>query len=363
MMADMNSHTGASADFAALSPDRILSAVEDHLGVFLDGVITPYNSYINRVFGVVDEDERQYIVKFYRPGRWSREAVAAEHAFLADCARAEIPVVPPLPGKRGGYGGRDVAGGHQTAGAADAAGDAIGDTIGNAEGLLFAVFPRVRARTFDIYGDGDWLRVGSLVGRLHRAAGQKTAPARLRCTPEDTATRSLARFREEGLVHPDCAPDFFGVADETLGIIGPLFDALEPAAFRRIHGDCHRGNILEGADGALTLIDFDDMMNGPAIQDLWLLLPGPLSESMREMNLLIEGYEQFLDFDRRSLALVEPLRFMRHLYFLSWCAIQRSDAGFAERNPGWGTRPFWIRETEDLAAQLGRIREDVHGMP
>ena len=326
----------SSAGFSGLDPDRILSAVETHLGVFLDGVITPYNSYINRVFGLVDEDENAYIAKFYRPGRWNRGAIAAEHRLIADCARADIPVIAPLAGIS----------------AADA-------TIGETGDILFAVFPRVRARTFDIYGDDDWIRTGSLIGRLHAAAGSRSDPARLRCTPAGTSTRYLADFRENRLVHPDCADDFFGVADEALSLIEPLFDELDPTAFRRIHGDCHRGNILEGADRALTLIDFDDMMNGPAVQDLWLLLPGPLAESMREMNLLLEGYERFCPFDRRTLALVEPLRFMRHLYFLAWNAAQRDDPGFAERDPGWGTRSFWIRETEDLAAQLSRVKDQA----
>ena len=132
----------------------------------------------------------------------------------------------------------------------------------------------------------------------------------------------------------------------------PLFADLDLSRMRRIHGDCHRGNILEHPDTGIVLIDFDDMMTGPAIQDLWLMLPGHIGDSMKEMNLILEGYEQFCDFDRRTIALVEPLRFMRHIYFLSWCSIQRQDPGFDQRFPGWGSRAFWLQETEDLSAQL-----------
>lgn len=317
--------------FANLTPDLVMASIERHLGVYLDGMVTPYNSYVNRVFGVADEDGNHFIVKFYRPLRWTDEAIREEHAFLADCAGAEVPVVPPIASREG-------------------------DTLSFAEGFRFAVFPRIRARTFDVTTDADWLRIGRAVGRLHRASRVREAPSRLRLSPDDTTARYLARFAEEKLVHPDCRGEFDACCAEALRIIGDRFARLAPGAIHRIHGDLHRGNILD--NGALTILDFDDMMTGPAIQDLWLLLPGHLADSMREMNLLLEGYEEFNEFDRTTLALVEPLRFMRHVYFLNWCAIQRDDEGFAGRFPGWGDRAFWITETEDLSSQLGFLREE-----
>jgi len=330
-MNEPKSEPNPEPTFSSLTPDLVLSAVEGHLGAFLDGSITPYNSYVNRVFGIADEDGNHYIVKFYRPGRWSDEAIAEEHAFLADCAEAEVPVVPPIPAKDGA-------------------------TLARAEGFRFAVFPRVRARTFDIAGDEDWLRIGRAVGRLHRAGSVRAAPSRLRLTPEDTTARYLARFAQDGLVHPDCRAEFSSCCTEALGIIESRFAELAQKPAHRIHGDLHRGNILE--NGALTILDFDDMMTGPAVQDLWLLLPGHRAESTKEINLLLEGYEEFSEFDRASLGLIEPLRFMRHVYFLAWCAIQRRDEGFAGRFPGWGERAFWIAETEDLLTQLGFLRAE-----
>jgi Ser/Thr protein kinase RdoA (MazF antagonist) len=333
------------ADFDGLTPELILSAVERHCGVFLDGAINPYNSYVNRVFGVTDEDEKQYIVKFYRPGRWSRETLLDEHRFLLDCARAEIPVVAPM------------------AAAGDSGAGGPGATLGETDGFFFAVFPRVRARTFDIYGDDDWLRVGRVIGRLHAVGSAARAPNRLRLTPQTTTAPAIARLLESNLVHPDCLADFRDICAEALDIAKTAFSDMDAAAFIRIHGDCHRGNLLQRApetpdgEGIITLLDFDDMMTGPAIQDLWLLLPGHLRDSMREINLLLEGYEEFHSFNRATLALVEPLRFMRHIYFLDWCALQRDDTGFADRNPGWGSRSFWIRETEDLATQLAVLRD------
>lgn len=313
--------------FENLTPDIIFDAVEKHCGIFLDGSMTPYNSYINRVFGVTDEDENSFIVKFYRPLRWTAEAIRDEHTFLFDCAEAEIPVVPPLLSK-------------------------TGESLGTASGFLFAVFPRCRARTFDITSDESWIRTGSVIGRMHQAGKKRSAKYRLNCTPNDTTSRYIEFLLENNLVHPDCRDDFKQICTEAMLSIMPLFDSVST---HRIHGDCHRGNILENTSG-IILLDFDDMMCGPAIQDLWLLLPGHLEDSMKEMNLIIEGYEQFCDFDHNSLALVEPLRFMRHIYFLNWCATQKDDPGFSSRYPDWGNRAFWITETEDLASQLAYIR-------
>lgn len=310
--------------FDQLSPDVILEVVETHTGVFLDGVIHPYNSYINRVFGLTDEDGNRIIVKFYRPGRWSEAAIRDEHLFLFDCRDAEIPVVAPLEGIRG-------------------------DTLGNAAGVYFAVYPLCRARSFECNNGDDYLRIGRVIGRMHALSRKRSAPQRLVLNPETTTASYISSLLSLQLVHPDCLDDFRTVCDEALTHIRDLFDSVDSI---RIHGDCHFGNILQTADGVVTLIDFDDMMTGPAVQDLWLLLPDRLPQASAELNLLLEGYEQFNSFDRRTLDLIEPLRFMRHIYFLNWVASQHVDTGFSERYPGWGSRSFWIREVEDLNQQL-----------
>ncbi|NLX09237.1 MAG: phosphotransferase, partial [Chloroflexi bacterium] len=133
----------------------------------------------------------------------------------------------------------------------------------------------------------------------------------------------------------------------------PLFDGAEMI---RLHGDCQHTNVLERPDTGLFLIDFDDMMNGPPIHDLWMLLPGRADTARRELEQLIEGYEMFRAFDRRTLRLIEPLRAMRMTYYLAWCARQSRDAAFLQHNPGWGSRAFWARELAELEAQLAVIR-------
>ena len=136
-------------------------------------------------------------------------------------------------------------------------------------------------------------------------------------------------------------------------MIDPVF---HDARAHRIHGDCHRGNVIDRPGDGLALIDFDDMMTGPPVQDLWLMLPDHAAQSARELSALLEGYEQFQAFDRSTLRLIEPLRFMRMIYFLAWRARQRNDYWFRGSFPDWGTEAFWIKETEDLREQAAVVR-------
>jgi Ser/Thr protein kinase RdoA (MazF antagonist) len=180
------------------------------------------------------------------------------------------------------------------------------------------------------------------------------AASRLPCDPLNTTAAYVRELLSEGLVHPKWRDDFAAVCEGALHLITPLFANMP---HQRIHGDCHRGNIIDRPDRGLVLIDFDDMMMGPPIQDLWLILPGHLSESRRELSVLLEGYARFARFDTRTLGLVEPLRFMRMIYFLAWRARQRNDFWFQRSFPDWGNEAFWIKENEDLRAQAAVIKE------
>jgi len=265
--------------------------------------------------------------------------VLDEHRFLLDCADAEIPVISPLAGA-------DGATLHDTT--------VTGDS--GAETFLFALFPRTGGRTFEPESDDDLLRLGSLLGRCHAVAAQREAPSRAVCAPGALTAFFVKELLSDGLVHPDCIEDFKAVCNGTLPAIAPLFENLFN---RRIHGDCHRGNIIDRPGTGLALIDFDDMMMGPPVQDLWLVLPGYAADSRREIDLLLEGYTPFAPFDTDALKLIEPLRFMRMIYFLVWRARQRNDYWFRESFPAWGSAAFWIKETEDLQMQAEVISRQL----
>src|SRR5262245_27985210 len=81
--------------FENLLPSVILEAVNKQ-GVRPAGSLFPLNSYENRVYLIELEEQDPIVAKFYRPGRWSLEAIAEEHRFVEALAEAEVPVVEPL---------------------------------------------------------------------------------------------------------------------------------------------------------------------------------------------------------------------------------------------------------------------------
>jgi len=105
------------------------------------------------------------------------------------------------------------------------------------------------------------------------------------------------------------------------------------------------------------VIDFDDMMMGPAVQDFWLLLPDHYPACKRELTMLMDGYREFRDIDHKAPLLIEGLRAMRIIYFMHWCNMQRNDSQFQTRFPDWGSEPFWSKEIGDLRNQYANIMD------
>ncbi len=320
-----------SPAFEDLTPDLIIGSVEKALERPMTGLTSPLPSYINRVYELESRDGERFVAKFYRPGRWADEALSDEHRFVLDCAVHEIPVITPLvlPG---------------------------GGTIGQAGSIRFAVYPKRWGREIEITGDDDYRRLGQLIGRVHGAGAERNAPSRVVLHPGLSMADDVKTLVDGGFVSPSYLRMFVGLCSEIIDLSAPLFETAERI---RLHGDCHGKNFLHRPGEGIMIIDFDDMVTGPPVQDLWLLLPDHAAKCRREMNLLLEGYEQFREFDDRTLRLIEPLRAMRIVYFLAWCSRQKDDYKFRTLFPDWGNDRFWANEISDLEQQLGIIRKDL----
>lgn len=319
--------SGQGGPFAGLTPDRVLALVEGALGRRCVNLCRPMNSYINRVFELEDEAGRGLIVKFYRPGRWSRQGLRDEHEFLAELAGQEIPVIAPLRLQGG-------------------------STFGEADGLCFAVFPKKGGRLVDEYSDAQWLELGRLLGRTHMVGAARRPADRPLLVPWQTTRSQVDLLLEGGFVPADLCPAFRDLAERLISETSPMFRDTE---LIRIHGDCHSANFIHRPGESFYLIDLDDMVVGPPVQDIWMLLPGSPDEALAELEILLEGYETFRPFDRHSLRLIEPLRAMRFIHYAAWCARQVADDGHSVVMPDFGTRAYWEAEIRDLADQLGRI--------
>jgi Ser/Thr protein kinase RdoA (MazF antagonist) len=317
--------------FPELGPETILNLVESALDIPCTNLCRQLNSYINRVFELEATDGKGLVVKFYRPGRWSKTALQDEHDFLLELDQQEIPVIPPMQQHNG-------------------------ETLGEYDNLFFSVFPRCGGRSYDEFNEEQWMEIGRLLGRCHATGAIHPSKDRITMLPTSSTEEQVQFILESGLIQQeDVVSRFSSTCKEMIAEISPLFDTTQ---ISRIHGDCHFSNIIYRPGESFFLIDFDDMVMGPPVQDLWMLLPGTPRESLLEIDLFLEGYETFHHFDKRSFRLIEPLRAMRFLHYIAWLTHQYLADGSAPIIPGFGSKEYWETEIADLDDQLKRIRKD-----
>jgi Ser/Thr protein kinase RdoA (MazF antagonist) len=317
-------------DFLALTPDRVLCAVEA-AGLRPTGHCSPLVCLENRVFDVRLEDGRHVVAKFYRPGRWSRDAILDEHRFLADLREAEIPVCAPLVFR--------------------------GETLREDGGIHCALWTRTGGRAPQEFGGEEIAVLGRLLARIHNV-GAASAAAHRPVLDARSGVLAPLEALERGFLPKGIAARYRAAVER----VAALYEAWsEGVPLHRIHGDCHAGNLLLGDEGWFFL-DFDDFVVGPAVHDVWMLLPGREPEDARQRAGLIEAYRQFRDFDDRWLRLVEPLRAFRFVFYAAWIARRWDDPAFRSAFPHFGTAAYWEGETRDLETQVeGLLRE--HDVP
>ncbi|MEW7947643.1 serine/threonine protein kinase, partial [Enterobacter hormaechei subsp. xiangfangensis] len=123
----------------------------------------------------------------------------------------------------------------------------------------------------------------------------------------------------------------------------------------RLHGDCHAGNIL-WRDGPL-FVDLDDARMGPAVQDLWMLLNGDKAEQRMQLETIIEAYEEFIPFNSDEIALIEPLRAMRFVYYLAWLIRRWEDPAFPRNFPWLTGEDYWRNQISTFTEQVKVLQE------
>lgn len=311
--------------FYRLTPDEVADAVEVG-GRRCTGRFITLNSYENRVYQMELEDGTTVVGKFYRPGRWTREAILQEHALLAELHEAELPVACPLP-------------------------LASGSTLGEVVGITYAIFPRVTGRAPQELSDEQVRTLGGVLGRLHNVCAQRPATARRTIHPKSYGDDNLRFLLEHERIPPEARSVYAASVTALLQRIEPMFEGVP---VHRVHGDCHLGNLLWDRGGP-TVLDFDDMGEGPAVQDVWMLVPSADQEGSRQRELLVDSYRRFRDFADKWLLLVEPLRALRFINYSTWIARRWDDPSFRKTFSEFGTVQYWQREIQDLREQIARI--------
>jgi Ser/Thr protein kinase RdoA (MazF antagonist) len=321
--------TQVNHPYDALTPDTVLDAVEA-AGYLPTGSLLALNSYENRVYQIGEESHRFVVAKFYRPGRWSDAQIQEEHDFALELAALEIPVVAPLA-------------------------DSEGHTLRRFADFRFALFPRRGGRSPELDDPDTQYRLGQFLGRIHAMGASRPFAHRPALTPESFGDESLAYLLEHDFLPGNYREQYRDLAESLLEVVKARFASV-PYTPIRLHGDFHPGNILWTESGA-HLVDLDDCRMGPAVQDLWMLLSGERAQMTLQLGEILEGYEEFFDFDRRQLALIEPLRTLRLLHYAAWLARRWDDPAFPMAFPWFNTVKYWEEQVLTLREQQWRLEE------
>ncbi|AHK16652.1 serine/threonine protein kinase [Thalassolituus oleivorans] len=319
----------SSHPYATLTPERVMDAV-DSLGYLCDARILALNSYENRVYQVGIEDQLPLIAKFYRPGRWSRAAIAEEHQFLFELEREELPVVAPIL-----HGGESVF---------------------EFDGFYFALFPRRGGHAPELSNEDDLELLGRWLGRLHNIGSRKPFAERATIRGGDDIRLAAEQVLKCGLMPDDFRPAYESLIRDLLAHIDQQYPT-DKLKTLRLHGDLHTGNLLLRED-VLHMVDFDDCIQGPAMQDIWMLLSGDRAEQRQQLMVISEGYEMFRPFPNHELRLIESLRTVRIVRYAAWLSQRWDDPAFPIAFPWFEGHRFWSEHLLSLREQLAALQEE-----
>ncbi|MFC3121209.1 serine/threonine protein kinase [Agaribacter flavus] len=312
--------------FSHLGPDLILDAIES-LGVRIDSGLLALNSYENRVYQFKLEDGKRYVAKFYRPSRWEERQIIEEHDFALELQEAELPVVAPLLFD--------------------------GKSLHHYDAYSFALFPSVGGRQFEVDNLDQIEWMGRLIGRIHKLASTRNFAHRPQISTSAFLNAPRQRLADSKILPSHLHTPFMVILDQVIEVSSRYYSTDYKQI--RLHGDCHPGNIL-WQDGPI-FVDLDDCRQGPAIQDLWMMLNGDRQQQLMQLDTLIEAYDEFHHFDPRELQLIEALRAMRMVHYMAWLDMRWQDPAFPAAFPWFGEDKYWENQILALKEQLSCLQE------
>jgi len=318
--------------YSLLTQDKLIDWLES-LDINTDYRIYPLNSYENRVYRVGIEDGSPIVVKVYRPDRWTEQQIREELIYTQQLYDEDISVVPAQIIQN--------------------------DVLHERDGFFFACFPMRAGHAFELDDPDKLYRIGQMLGRMHSYGQQQNFETRPKLSLEQPIKDSLNFFATSNLIPSDIKDNYLSTLSSIEKLMKPFQSLLDQSDQFRIHGDFHAGNILT-RDDTILLVDFDDTVTGPAMQDIWKLLSGSDAEQQLQINELEEGYEQFRTFPRKEVILVEALRTTHMIKHALWIARRWEDPAFPQAFPWYGTARYWSEHLLALREQWANLQEIEH---
>jgi len=315
--------------FANLSPNDVLNSIET-FGYQCDGRLLALNSYENRVYRVGMDDGQSLIAKFYRPGRWSNDAILEEHQFTQMLADLEIPVIEPLT--------------------------IDGQTLLETEHFRIAMFINRGGRAPDLEDFDQLEQMGRFMGRIHQVGQSQNFTYRPTLDINTFGHQARKFVLENNFIPADLESAYSSLTEQLLNEVEQCYERAGDVPLIRCHGDCHPSNVLWTDDGP-HIVDFDDARMAPAIQDLWMFLSGDRPEQTASLDAVLSGYTEFCEFDARQLHLIEALRTLRLIHYYGWLAKRWSDPAFKLAFPWFNTQRCWEDHILSLREQAALLHE------
>jgi len=331
----MKTNYEALDSFYQLTPEQVLKAIES-LGFACNGYQLGLNSYENRVYQVGLDDGSFVVAKFYRPKRWSDQAILEEHVFTLELEALDIPVVPPLLVQQ--------------------------HTLHHFEGYHFSLYPLRAGRAPDLENKEHLQQLGRFIGRIHALGAEKVFEHRPALNVHTFGDTAYDYLLDHKFIPAELEQAYEPLVEGLLDNIESVFDDVQPN-YIRLQGDAHPGNILwktglQGASGNPYILDFDDARMGPAVQDLWMFLSGDRATMESSLNHLLKAYSEFYTFQTSELRLIEPLRTLRMLHHAAWLAKRWDDPVFKHAFPWFNTQNYWQEHILALKEQAALLHEE-----
>lgn len=320
----MNTHP-----FSTLTPDFIMDAIEAQ-GYLCDGRNLALNSYENRVYQIGIEDGQPIIAKFYRPDRWSDDQILEEHALCYEMVEQELPVVAPLL-------------------------NSDNQSLFEYNGFRISLFERKGGHAPELDYKDNLTVLGRLLARMHLIGARENFTHRPTITLQNFGYESVS-FISQNFIPRELQTAYDTLAEDLLKQLNQVICQTSNINFLRVHGDCHAGNMLWRDDNP-HFVDFDDARMAPSIQDIWMLLSGDREQQGIQLSKILDGYEQFREFNLTECHLIEVFRTLRILYYSAWLARRWDDPAFPHSFPWFNSTRYWEDHILELREQFSALHE------
>jgi Ser/Thr protein kinase RdoA (MazF antagonist) len=294
---------------------------------FLQG--KPFESAENRVFGFGDR-----IIKFYRPGRWSIEAIREEVEFLKDLAEANL-----------------------------ATSRVLGD-VKTYKGIHYLEFAMVKApfnESPEILNEENVKDMAHLMAKIHEVGAKRITKHRPEFDPGGMAYGCFEVIKQAGYLPKDLEKSYESILKNLINRL----EEFKGIPVQRIHADSSVGNIV-WSSGKPIFLDFDDFQLAPKAMDLRLLssswrldsLPENMDNIERrsiQQELVLKYYREVSDFPQSWEKIFSLLSAYRDIQFDAWFSSHWDEPGFAKNyeDDDISKSIWWKEDIEYLEKLLG----------